>query len=229
MVHRPETSALLTPRERHRRQTREEILDAALAVMSDNGVAALNLTQVARRVGLRQPSLYQYFGSRTAVYDALFERGMQAHHDAVAAAVAGAPPGWAAVRAAMAATLRFAAQNPVLAQFLFTRAVPGFVPSEQAYAPSLRQYELIRAAVATAVECGDLHPAAASERGVALLVTIAAGVASQQAANDPTPGDGEGRFTPLLGPALDMYATYFRPDRPDNWTPWPNPATRPAR
>jgi AcrR family transcriptional regulator len=218
-----------TPRERHRRQTREEILDAALAVMADHGVAALNLTEVARRVGLRQPSLYQYFSSRTAVYDALFERGMQAHHDAVAAALGSAPPGWAAVRAAVTATLRFAAEHPVLAQFLFTRAVPGFVPSEQAYAPSLRQYELIRAAIAAAAEHGELHPAASSERGVALLVAMAAGVASQQAANDPSPGDGHDRFTPLLGPALDMYAAYFRPDRPADWTPWPDPAARHAR
>jgi AcrR family transcriptional regulator len=211
----------LTPRDRRRLQTRDEILDAALAVMADKGIAALNLTEVARLVGLRQPSLYQYFGSRTAVYDALFERGMQAHHDAVAAAIGSAPPGWAAVRAAMTATLRFAAQQPVLAQLLFTRAVPGFVPSEQAYAPSLRQYELVRAAVATAAERGELHPTAASERGVALLVAITAGIASQQAANDPgteAPGD---RFTPLLNPALDMYATYFSPDRPDGWTPWP--------
>jgi hypothetical protein len=52
----------------------------------------------------------------------------------------------------------FAAAHPVLAQFLFTRAVPGFVPSERAYAPSLRQYELVRAAVATAVEHSELHP-----------------------------------------------------------------------
>ncbi len=228
MVLRPDAMPL-TPRERHRRQTREEILDAALAVMTDNGVAALNLTEVARRVGLRQPSLYQYFNSRTAVYDALFERGMQAHHDAVAAALARAPAGWSAVRAAMTATLRFAARHPVLAQFLFTRAVPGFVPSEHAYAPSLRQYELIRAAVAAAAERGDLHPAASSERGVALLVALTAGVASQQAANDPGPGPGEDRFTVLLDPALDMYAAYFRPDRPGDWTPWPDPATRQAR
>src|ERR1041384_6647000 len=84
-----------TPRERRRVQTREEILDAALQVMAEQGVAALNLTAVARRVGLRQPSLYQYFDSRNAVYDALFERGMHAHHAVLAAAVNTAGDGWA--------------------------------------------------------------------------------------------------------------------------------------
>jgi hypothetical protein len=24
----------------------------------------------------------------------------------------------------------------------------------------------------------------------------------------------------LLDPALDMYAAYFNPDRPPDWTPW---------
>ena len=209
-----------TPSERRRRQTREEILDAALAVMTEQGVAALNLTEVARRVGLRQPSLYQYFGSRAAVYDALFERGMKAHHSTVAVAIGSAGPGWAAARAATTATLRFAAEQPVLAQFLFTRAVPGFTPSEQAYAPSLAVEELLSAAVAAAVDRGELHPEAASPRGVALLVAVTAGVGIQQAANDPD-GGAAGRFIPLLDPALDMYASYFDPTRPATWTPWP--------
>jgi AcrR family transcriptional regulator len=210
-----------TPRERHRAQTREEILDAALAVMTEHGVAALNLTQVARRVGLRQPSLYQYFASRTAVYDALFERGMRAHYGVLAAAIGNGAGGWTAVRAAMRQTLRFAADQPVLAQLLFTRAVPGFVPSEDAYAPSLRGYGLVRTAMAAAVEQGRLHPAAASENGVALLIALVAGVGSQQAANDAGAGFEEGRFAALLEPALDMYAAYFNPDRPCAWTPWP--------
>lgn len=208
-------------RERRRIQTRTEILDAALEVMAEEGVAALNLTEVARRVGLRQPSLYQYFASRTAVYDALFERGMQGHHAVLAAAVGGTSDGWAAVRSAMTATLRFAAEQPVLAQLLFTPAVPGFVPSEWAYAPSQRGYELVRAQVAAAVERDELHRAAASERGVALLVAMVAGIATQRAANNPDAESGDDRFTPLLGPALDMYAGYFNADRSRGWTPWP--------
>lgn len=213
---------MVTPRERRRTQTRDEILDAALAVMAEKGVAALNLTEVARRVGLRQPSLYQYFDSRTAVYDALFERGMKAHLAIMTAALAGAASGWSAVRAAMTATLRFATEHPPLAQLLFMRVVPGFVPSEHAYAPSLRVNELVRAAVAESVERGELHWSAATEQGVALLLTTVAGVASQQAANDPGAGFDEGRFTSLLGPALDMYGTYFDPQKPNSWTPWPD-------
>jgi AcrR family transcriptional regulator len=216
----PGTSGVVTPRERHRLQTREEILDAALAVMAEHGVAGLNLTEVARRVGLRQPSLYQYFDSRTAVYDALFERGMRAHFEILAAALTGQAEGWAAVRVAMRETLRFAAGQPVLAQLLFTRAVPGFTPSDRAYAPSLRGQDLVRTAMAAAVERAELHPAAASQDGIALLLALVAGIGSQQSANDPAAGFGEGRLIALLDPALEMYAAYFSPARPAAWTPW---------
>ena len=210
-----------TPRERRRIQTRQEILDAALAVMAQQGVAALNLTEVARRVGLRQPSLYQYFSSRTAVYDALFERGMHAHHTLMAAALGDGTSGWPAVRTAMHHTLRFTAEQPVLAQLLFTQAVPGFVPSPGAYAPSLRVQQLLTTAMTTAVERGQLHPAAASDDGIALLLAIVAGIGSQQAANDPTTKYDDGRYTRLLDPALDMYAAHFTPTHPPTWTPWP--------
>ena len=106
-----ETNGAVTPRERHRLQTREEILDAALAVMAEQGVAALNLTEVARRVGLRQPSLYQYFDSRTAVYDALFERGWRASYQILAAAINGHGGGCAGWERRRARTARTPAQR----------------------------------------------------------------------------------------------------------------------
>lgn len=213
----------VTPRERHRMQTREEILDAAITVMTEQGVAALNLTEVARRVGLRQPSLYQYFDSRTAVYDALFERGMHAHTGLIAAAIAGSPGGWAAIRAASRETLRFGSEQPALAQLLFNRVVPGFVPSERAYAPSVRGVELMRAAMAAAVERGEIHPAAATERGIALLLALIAGFGSQHNANEPDTAFADSPLIALLDPALDMYAAYFSPARPADWAPWTAP------
>jgi hypothetical protein len=107
------------------------------------------------------------------------------------------------------ASVRIAADQPVLGQLLFTPAVPGFVPSEQAYAPSVRANELLRTAIARAVQRRQLHPAAASDNGVALFIALVAGIAIQQTANDPNTGFDEGCYTALLDPALDMYAGYF--------------------
>jgi len=127
------------------------------------------------------------------------------------------------VRAASRETLRFASEQPALAQLLFNRVVPGFVPSERAYAPSVRGVELIRAAMTAAVERGELHPAAATERGLALLLALIAGFGSQHHANEPDTPFAESPLIALLDPALDMYAAYFSPARPAGWTPWTGP------
>ena len=205
-----------TDRQRRRHlQSREEILDAALEVMDEAGVAGLNLTEVARRVGLRQPSLYQYFDSKTAVYDALFERGMRGHLAVLRDAAAEVAPGLPTLRAMMIATVRYSVEHPVLSHLLYTRSVPGFTPSEQAYRPSLEVVALTRVALSAAVARGELCTSADSEQGLGLLIALTGGVASQQLANDPGTGFDQGRFAPLIEPALDMYALYFAPQGED--------------
>src|SRR3954449_7041169 len=62
-------------RQRRRLETIEEVLDHAAAIMAEEGVAGLSLGEIARRMGIRTPSLYVYFPSKHALYDALFERG----------------------------------------------------------------------------------------------------------------------------------------------------------
>ena len=61
-------------RARRRQETIEEILDIAIDVMSEHGVNGLTLAEVARRLGVQPPSIYKYFPSIGAVYDALFKR-----------------------------------------------------------------------------------------------------------------------------------------------------------
>ena len=114
---------------------------------------------------------------------------------------------------------RMRAEQPELAELMFTRAVPGFTPSEQAYAPSLRVGELTQAAMAAAVDHGELHLAAASESGVALLLVLVGGVGSQRLANKRGIDFGQSRLIPLPDTALNMYAACFSPDRLADWTP----------
>src|SRR3954466_10066531 len=80
-------------RQRRRLETIEEILDVAIEVMTEHGVGGLSLGEVARRMGMRTPSLYVYFDSKHAVYDAVSARGGRS----VAVVMA---PQYAGVRAA---------------------------------------------------------------------------------------------------------------------------------
>ena len=62
-------------RHRRREETIREIVDVAVELMGEHGAAGLSLGDVARRMGIRTPSLYGYFDSKNALYDAVFERG----------------------------------------------------------------------------------------------------------------------------------------------------------
>src|SRR5690242_8902878 len=120
-----------------RQQTIDEALDAAVTIMEEAGVGGLSMSEIARRLGMRQPSLYKYFPSLHAVYDALFARGVAGTGAAVQAAVQERPRGVVAIQAAGRALVRWAVENPALAQLLFWRPVPGFAPTAATFAPSV--------------------------------------------------------------------------------------------
>ncbi len=199
-------------RSRRRNETVQEILDVAMEVMAEEGVAALSLSEVARRMGLRPPSLYQYFASRMAIYDALFERGMRNVLEVMEQyrARLGDDP-IAAISAGQEAMFSWVLANPVLAQLLYWRPVPGFEPSARAFEPAVRQVELLRDALRAAVDAEQLAPAAASEEGVALYTALMSGVISQQLSNEPGARPGQGRFMRLTPTALDMFFRYYAP------------------
>src|SRR5262245_28599289 len=88
-------------RAQRRTQTIDEILQIAVDVMTESGVAGLSLSEVARRLGVRPPSLYKYFPSRLAVYERLFHDGQLAYLEQFRAGAAGAEPGLPALAAAL--------------------------------------------------------------------------------------------------------------------------------
>jgi len=151
-----------------RSTTIEEILAAALAIMATDGVGALTMAELARRVSMQPPSLYKYFPSLLAIYDALFRRGQQQNLDALEAGMESAAPGLAAVRAGMVAAGRWAVENPVMAQLLFWRPIPRYEPTPEAFGPAVRIVELLRAGLEDAAGRGELGRGAASD-GARLL------------------------------------------------------------
>jgi AcrR family transcriptional regulator len=179
--------------------------------MEEVGVGGLSMSEIARRLGMRQPSLYKYFPSLHAVYDAVFARGLARSNTAVEAAAASLPGGVARIRAGAGAWLRWAMENPALAQLLVWRPVPGFAPTEATFAASVRQMEQVRAEFAEAVRCGELHPDAGTADALRLYTVVLSGVVSQQMANDPGARYDKGIFSSLIDPALDMFFARYAP------------------
>ncbi len=196
---------------RRRVDTRREILDAAVEVMAERGVAGLSLSEVARRVGIKQPSLYKHFASLHAVYDEVFREAAELQLASVAEAVRGNTPGLSALAAAVDVIGRGAMANPVVAQLLSWRPVPDFTPSADAFRPSVDMVGIVRSTLRDAVASGELDAAADSDEGFALLSIVVAGAMTQQLANEPNATYEGGRFSSLLPSAYAMFVQYFAP------------------
>jgi AcrR family transcriptional regulator len=196
---------------RRRAAVVDEALDHALAFMTAEGVGALSVSEVARRMGIRGPSLYKYFPSRHAVYDALFARGLAAEQAAVRAAAEATTRGVPRIRAGAGAMVRWAVENTALAQLLHWRPVPGFEPSAAAFAPSVEDMSDVRAEFTEAVRLGQLAPAADSDDAVRLYTVVLSGLISQQLANQPGVPFEEGVFSRLTDVAIDQFLSAYAP------------------
>jgi AcrR family transcriptional regulator len=57
--------------------TRERILDGAEALFAERGLAGTAVRDIASRVGLTAPSLYNHFAGKRELYEAVLERAMR--------------------------------------------------------------------------------------------------------------------------------------------------------
>lgn len=206
------STASVDRRARRRQQTIDEILDVSIALMEAEGVAALSLSAVARQLGMQPPSLYQYFPSKLAIYDALFRRGAEEIRDAQRRAVAGVPVEQQLAHG-MEAYGRWCMENQVLSQLLFWRTVPGFEPSAEAFAPALEVMADVKAHLQDAVDSGLLQEDATSDDGLALLTSMTAGLLSQQLANEPQASFDDGRYLKLMPVVIEMFFHHYAPSR----------------
>jgi AcrR family transcriptional regulator len=183
-------------RRRNRAEVTDAILDAARDVMRERGVAGLSLHEVARRVGLRTPSLYEYFPSKAALYDTLFRRGL-ARFRATLQRLAYDRPFWEGLEGAFEAYASFVAESPELYQLIFERPVPGFVPSEESLAASLELLSDLQAHVANAIARGEIDPPQPVTEAADLVIALLHGLTSLQMADDPDVRAGTGRYSRL--------------------------------
>src|SRR5688572_25895596 len=178
--------------------------------MADHGVAGLTLGEVARRMGIRPPSLYVYFDGKNALYDALFERGWRELLDAVRA-VEETRDGADLVAdlvAAETAFVRWAVEHPAYAPLMFWRPVPGFAPSEEAYAPAVEIAARSRAFLARMQAAGLLSPDADLDLVYRTQTAVISGVITQQLANAPGEPFETGTFTSTLPDVVAMWLAH---------------------
>ncbi len=173
--------------------TRREILDAAWELARTRGLSGWSLRDLGAAVGMQAPSLYVYFASKDAIYDALFADGYQELLTQTRAWAEQDLTPTAKVRDAAHRFFGFAVSDPARMQLLFQRVLPGFVPSVESFA--LAQ-EVLSDFAKVLVDAGVTETASLD-----LWTAVLAGLTNQQVSNDP---DGE-RWASLVDEAVDMF------------------------
>ena len=195
-------------RQQYREGMIEDILTIAREMMQKDGVAALSFNAIARRLGMKPPSLYTYFDSKNDIYDELFRRGFIEFGRQMDEAVQQSGPlrenAQSTMRSAMETYMRFAQENPDLYQLMFQRPVPGFVPSEESMAVSLGRLEQVRGHFADLFQSDELAVDLPVEEARDLFLALQHGLTELHLANNPDLPVGEGRFGKLIPQAVQL-------------------------
>jgi AcrR family transcriptional regulator len=187
-------------REDRRRSARDAIVDAAWALVGEEGLAGLSLRDLARQAGITPPTVYAYFDSKNAIYDAMFGRAATQFVDKMTEPLDSEDP-----RGRLLAFVRrfvdFCTSDVPRYQLLFQRTLPGFEPSPESYAPAVRALSHAQEVLAA----NDIT----EKRHLDLWTALVTGLVDQQVSNDP----GGDRWTCLIDDAIDMFVTHCQMSR----------------
>ena len=192
--------------------SRREILDTAWVMVRADGLASLSLRALARAVGVEPQSLYTYFASKNAVYDAMFGRAATEFADLMISTPASADPG-AVLTEIAHRFVQFCTSDVARYQLLFQRVIPGFEPTSEAFEPALRALEGVREHLA--------RIGITDARHIDMWTAITVGLVDQQISNDP----GGDRWSRLIGDLVTMFLTFCAPAKRTK----PSPTTKGTR
>jgi AcrR family transcriptional regulator len=164
------------PALRRRRARVQQILTVAWALARRDGLAAISLRELADRVDMRQPSLYNYFPSKSALYDAMFRQGFEELLEQRQQLRLGADPVRALHRGCRH-FIDFCVADPVRYQLLFQPAVPGFHPSTESMTVAEEALGFLKRWL---VDAG-----APKAETLDLMRALLMGLAGEQIANEP--------------------------------------------
>jgi AcrR family transcriptional regulator len=163
-----------------------------------NGLASLSIRDLAKRAGITTPTVYAYFESKHAIYDAMFGRAAAEFAEWLTQPHETDEPRDVLVASAVR-FVAFSTNDPARHQLLFQRAVPGFQPSPESFAPAVAALEASRSRLAA---IGITEP-----RHLDLWTALTTGLVDQQLSNDP----GGSRWSSLIEEAVDMYLAHCAP------------------
>jgi AcrR family transcriptional regulator len=188
-------------REARRRSAQDAIVDAAWEIVREQGLAALSLRDLAQRAGITTPTVYAYFDSKNAIYDAMFGRAATEFADRMTQPYDADDP-HAVLAAGVRRFVEFCTSDIARYQLLFQRTIPGFEPSPESFAPAVRALDAVRGRLAL--------NGVTDARHIDMWTALTTGLVDQQISNDP----GGTRWSRLIDDLVAMFLEYCQAARP---------------
>ncbi len=118
------SEAAASPRRLPREERELQILDVAHALFAEHGYAAVTMDDVAARVGVTKPLLYNYWGNKERLYLACLERDAERLLATVRDAVSADPRPEAALETGVRSFFSFIAEDRGKFRVVFDESVP---------------------------------------------------------------------------------------------------------
>lgn len=198
-------------RQRYRQEMIDAILSTAREVMQEQGVAALNLNEIARRLGVTGQALAKYFPNKAALYDTLFLIGHRLFREAEEEFWRTTRPDWNSIPKWFELRLNLAREHPDLYYLIWERGMPGFVPSEPSQEEIHKMLTVIRSGISSFIKTEGINAGMSSEQVVDILIAARHGVISEiMGKTDLVPREAD-RFRKLIPNIVAVFQQAWTP------------------
>jgi AcrR family transcriptional regulator len=159
----------------HRAARREELIDAAVAAVSEHG-AGVGMDQIAAAANTSKPVIYRYFADKSDLYRAVSQRVVTDVLTSLVQVMASEPPARELIHAGIDAYLGLLQDNPELYRFVAQHPLVGDAPTGTAQVVDFSAVvaELLTQQLETQLRANGLDPAFAQPWGTAIVGFISA-------------------------------------------------------
>lgn len=184
----------LDRRYRRHLESKVEIVEAAWQLARAEGIGGFSMRQVAASVGMKAPSLYQYFATKNDLYDAMFYSGYEQLRDRLESHHGKSQVSRDEIKEEGRKFFDFCTEDPVRYALMCERPIPGFEPSPES--ASLAE-EVLRTQVYSMMAALGVE----DEETVRLFLAMTNGIVAQQNALNPGGQD----WRTIMDKAIDIF------------------------
>lgn len=132
------------------------MVDAALRLLANDGPSALTVRGLAAEAGIAPMGIYNHFGDKNGVIDAVFRRGFEQLTRSVSVGLTADDP-IKGLRAGLIAYRKFALEHRTTYAVMFLREVPNFIPTDESLVIAAGSFDVLIRCVERSIRTGELR------------------------------------------------------------------------